>query len=169
MGEAGRKGKSSMTGFTSLHSAAPGSPTGPTPGQGLVFIIVVFGLIAVLFYIFGVVLPRLTAPKCPTCRSPLVKEPTDQWRTEDRGTWTRVTQRLVRFKCGACGYKDERWLKSETLARPDTPPDITDTTDLLISDSARRWHDRGRQKQEEADRKLSRQAPPDPSEPPPKS
>jgi len=160
-----------MTWLSGLYDAAPSPPTGPAPGQGLVFIIVVFGLIAVLFYVFGVVLPRLTAPKCPTCRSPMIKTPTDQWRTEDRGTWTRVTQRLVRFKCGACGYEDERWLKSETLARPDPSATLAGTDDLHgdISDSAQRWLDRGRRKQEEADAKLSRQAPPDPSEPPPKS
>ncbi|RJQ06891.1 MAG: hypothetical protein C4551_07590 [Bacillota bacterium] len=81
---------------------------------------VLIGIVLALYYVFGVWLPRRTARRCPECRTILEREETDQWRNKGvAGGVTIPAARLVRFKCPGCGYKDEKWVKAETvMARP---------------------------------------------------
>jgi hypothetical protein len=64
-------------------------------------LLVVGGTLAIL-------LPRVFARKCPKCRAVLTRETTDQWKNAPSGDRNQPGLRLVRFKCPACDFQDER-------------------------------------------------------------
>jgi len=113
--------------------------------RGLVILAVVGGI----FYVFAVLLPRVFARKCPKCRTVLTREPTDQWKNAPSGNRNQPGLRLVRFKCPACDFQGERWIRPDAMG-PGRPTEVTEA-DLWtefrghVPDGMRKWLDKAKE------------------------
>ena len=118
--------------------------------RGLIILAAVGGIT----YVFGVLLPRIFARKCPKCRAVLTREPTDQWKSL---AGNQPALRLVRFKCPACDFQDERWIRPDTVmaGRP-AAADSLDVTEAdlqtefrgQVPDGMRKWLDKAKEQED---------------------
>ena len=119
--------------------------------------LIILAAVGVITYAFGVLLPRVFARKCPKCRAVLTREPTDQWKSAPSGDRNQPGLRLVRFKCPACDFQDERWIRPDTVmaGRP-AAADSRDVTEAdlqtefrgQVPDGMRKWLDKAKEQED---------------------